>query len=112
MKDREQMERCLQAVGAYEASGQKASDWCEVNGVAVRELASWCAHARRWRAKLGGVAAQPARQARGGFVAAALASGSSATLRVEMGRGAMAVVLHWPLSHVGELAAWLREVTR
>ena len=114
MKDREQIERCLQVVAAYEASGRKASDWCEANGVTVRDLASWCAHAQRWRAKLDGVVCAPATQARGGggFVAATLPGGSSATVRVEMGSGATAVALHWPMSHVRELAAWLREVAR
>jgi len=67
--DRERMERCLEQVSAYRASGMKAKAWAAGNGVALLSLQSWCAHAARWRARLDGVgAAQPIRP--GGFVAA------------------------------------------
>ena len=55
--DRQQMERCLEQVAAYRASGQKAKAWAEAHGVALGTLGSWCAHAGRWRAKLEGVVA-------------------------------------------------------
>ena len=45
--DREQMQRCLDVVAAYRASGQKGKAWAQANGVPERTLASWCAHARR-----------------------------------------------------------------
>ena len=60
--DRQQMERCLQRVAAYRAFGQKANVWAQANGWAVRELASWCAHAARWQARLDGVGPSPARK--------------------------------------------------
>ena len=53
--DREQMQRCLDVVAAYRASGQKGKAWAQANGVPERTLASWCAHARRWQARLDGV---------------------------------------------------------
>ena len=63
--EREGMERCLEQVAAYRASGQKAKAWAQANGVPLRALASWCAHARRWQARLDGVvAAAPARRGR------------------------------------------------
>jgi RecA-family ATPase len=37
------------------ASGQKASQWAAEHGVPLRSLASWCAHAARWQARLDGV---------------------------------------------------------
>jgi len=43
--DREQMQRCLDAVVAYRASGQKGRVWALANAVSERSLASWCAHA-------------------------------------------------------------------
>jgi hypothetical protein len=46
--DREQMQRCLDVVAAYRASGQKGKVWAQANGVPERTLASWCAHAQRW----------------------------------------------------------------
>ena len=46
--DRQRMERCLEQVAAYRASGQKANVWSEANGVPLRVLSSWCAHAQRW----------------------------------------------------------------
>lgn len=111
--DRQGMVRCLEQVAAYKASGQKASEWAAANGVAPRALASWCAHARRWQARLDGVAGEPAAcKAGSGFVAARVPASASASIRVELNAGAARVELHWPLTHTRELAAWLREVGR
>ena len=60
--DREQIQRCLEVVAAYRASGQKSKAWAAANGVPERVLASWCAHSRRWQERLDGVDAAPARQ--------------------------------------------------
>lgn len=115
-KEREVIERCLAVVDAYEASGQKASVWAQASGVSIRELASWCGHARRWRARLQGAAGEPvARSVTGsatGFVAAAMPASPSASVRVEYPGSSGPVALHWPMSHLRELATWLREVAR
>ncbi len=111
--DRQRMERCLEQVAAYRASGQKANEWGEANGVPLRELSSWCAHARRWQARLQGVACEPApRKGAGGFVAASVPANPSVSVRIELSAGSTRVELHWPLTHTPELAAWLREVGR
>jgi hypothetical protein len=110
--ERAEMERCLEQVAAYRASGQKAKVWAEANGVALRELASWCAHAERWRARLAGVVPVPAAPKPGGFVAAHVPPAPAGTVRVELHAGTTRVELHWPLVHTRELAAWLREVGR
>lgn len=111
--DREQMQRCLDVVAAYRASGQKGKVWAQANGVPERSLASWCAHARRWRARLDGVAPAPKSQPRG-FVAAHLApdAAASATVRMQMRCGAAQLDLHWPLAHTAELASLMRELGR
>ena len=70
--DREQMQRCLDVVAAYRASGLKAKVWARAHGVPERSLASWCGHARRWQARLDGVVPAPKSQPRG-FVTAHLA---------------------------------------
>lgn len=118
--DRVEMERRLEQVAAYQASGQKAMAWSQANGVPLRKLASWCAHAQRWRAQLEGKA-PPRRvkrlatapiQASSDFVAASLPTlGAIPTVRVLLPSAGHAE-LHWPLSHAAELAAWLREVAR
>ena len=112
--DRQQMERCLERVAAYRASGQKAKAWAEANGVALGTLGSWCAHARRWQARLEGVVAGPSAASRpSGFVAARVASSAAATsVRIELSAGAARLDLHWPLAHTRELAALLRELGR
>jgi hypothetical protein len=112
--DRQEMERCLQRVAAYRASGQKAKAWAEANGVAMRSLASWCAHSRRWQARLDGVSARPSAAPRpSGFVAARVAPSTAPTsVRVEFNAGAARFELHWPLAHTRELAALLRELSR
>jgi len=112
--DRQQMERCLERVAAYRASGQKARAWAEANDVPIRALASWCAHSRRWQHRLEGVNAgsSPTPQP-SGFVAARVAPNTASTsVRVELSTGGARLELHWPLTHTRELATLLREFGR
>jgi len=110
--DRQQMERCLERVAAYRASGQKAKAWAEANGVALGTLGRWCAHSRRWQARLDGVVAERSAPSRpSGFVAARVApSAAAASVRIELSAGAARLDLHWPLAHTRELAVLLREL--
>jgi hypothetical protein len=110
--DRQQMERCLEQVAAFRASGQKVSVWAEANGVRPRALASWCAHSRRWQARLDGVSAEPSPTTRSsGFVAARVRPNAASTsVRVELSAGSARLELHWPLACTRELAALLREL--
>jgi hypothetical protein len=108
--DRERMERCLQQVAAYQASGLKGKAWAEANGVPLRALSSCCAHAQRWQARLDGVSASAPPV--GSFVAARVPAAIAATVRIELRAGSTAVELHWPVANARELAAWLREVGR
>jgi hypothetical protein len=112
--DRQQMERCLERVAAYRASGQKAKAWAEANGVPLGTLGSWCAHARRWQARLDGLSAEPSPTTRpSGFVTARVApSAAPASVRIEVSAGPARLDLHWPLAHTRELAALLREIGR
>ena len=50
--DRERLERCLEQVLAYRASGLKAKMWAQANGVSLLSLQSWCAHAGAGRVEL------------------------------------------------------------
>ena len=115
--DRERLERCLAQVQAYRASGMKGTAWAAANGVELRELQSWCAHSKRWRARLDGVALAPPLHA-SGFVAVrapmAPLAPTTTSILVELGVGAHAgrVDMHWPLSQAHELATWLREFSR
>jgi hypothetical protein len=112
--DRQQMQRCLEQVAAYQASGQTAQAWAEANDVPMRVIASWCAHARRWQAKLdGSIATASAAPKSGGFVAARVAPSAAATaVRVELSAGPTRLEVHWPLAHTRELAVLLRELGR
>jgi len=110
--DRERMERCLEQVAAYRASGLKGNAWAEANGVPLRALSSWCAHAQRWRARLDGVSASAPAPKVGGFVAARVPAAIAATVRIELHAGPTRIELHWPVANARELAAWLREVSR
>ena len=110
--NREQMQRCLEVVAAYRASGQKGKVWAQANGVPERSLASWCAHSRRWQARLDGVVDAPKSKPIG-FVAARVAPGAtSSTVRVEMTCGGTRLDLHWPLAHTIALATLVRELRR
>jgi len=110
--DKEQMQRCLDVVAAYRASGQKGKVWALANGVPERSLASWCAHSRRWQARLDGVVDAPKHKPIG-FVAARVAPGSmSATVRIQITCGGTRLELHWPLTHAIELATLVRELGR
>lgn len=109
--NRQQVEGYLKQVAAYRASGQKASEWAAANGVTVRQLASWSAHAARWQARLDGAEA-PARRRRSdaAFVPAVLPPGNAGLVRIEVPGGGVVVVVHWPLTHPRELASWLRQM--
>ena len=110
--DRQRMERCLEQVAAYQGSKMKASAWAEANGVPLKALSSWCAHAQRWQAMLGGVPVSARAPRVGGFVAARLPAAATATVRIELQAGSMRVEMHWPVENARDLAAWLREVGR
>ncbi|HWH82646.1 MAG TPA: hypothetical protein VNU71_10475, partial [Burkholderiaceae bacterium] len=73
--DRQQIARCVEQVAAFRASGPSAQVWSEANDVPMRSIASWCAHSRRWQAKLDGIefvpSAPPPKST--GFVAARVA---------------------------------------
>ena len=109
--DRQQIEGYLAKVAAYRASGLKASEWAAANGVTVRQLASWSAHAARWQARLDGVEIAP-RERRASFVGAGVPAVSADAVKVEVPGAGGTVILHWPLSHPRELATWLRELGR
>ena len=112
--DRQRMQRCLEQMAAYRASGQTAKAWAEANDVPMRVIASWCAHSRRWQARLDGVSPEPSPAPRpSGFVAARVAPGGASTsVRVELNVGGTRLDLHWPLAHTRELASLLREFGR
>jgi hypothetical protein len=103
-------------VAAYRASGLKAKAWAQANGVPLGTLGSWCAHYRRWQARLdGGVSAgaEPATTRPSGFVAARVAAPAMVpSVRIELSAGAAGLELHWPLAHTRELAVLLRELGR
>ena len=109
--DRQRMEQCLASVAAYQASGQRSAQWATANGVKPRELAGWCAHARRWQAKLDGVPFEPSLpKTASGFMSATLPARLAAAVRIEIAAGATRVQLHRPLAHTRELARWLHDL--
>jgi hypothetical protein len=113
--DRLQMQSCLETVAAFRASGQRADEWAQGQGMSVRALSSWCAHAARWQATLDGVRIEPARRRKpgvDGFVAASLPPSMGEVVRVEIQAGQTRVQLHWPLGRARELATFLREMAR
>ena len=111
--NRQRVQDCLEQVAAFRASGQKANVWAEANHVPLRALASWCAHARRWQARLDGVVLSPSAPRANGFVAARVASGgASSSVRLTLNAAGAQLDLHWPLAHMRELAALLRELGR
>ena len=117
-KDRQHVQRCMEQVKAYRASGMKAKAWAEAHGVPLGTLVGWCGHYRRWQAVLnGGASAQPAPSRPAGFVAARLVvptalPANAASVRIELNSGVARLEVHWPLAHARELAALLRELGR
>ena len=81
------MERCLEQVAAYRGSGLNGKAWAEANGVPLRALSSWCVHAQRWQARLGGVSASAPAPAIGGCLASRVPAVSAATVRIELHAG-------------------------
>ena len=114
--DRQQIERCLEHVAAYRASGQTAQVWGEANDIPMQVIRGWCVQSRRWQARLDGVGAPATAPARPvGFVIAQVGLrpvAALASVRVEVSAGTARVELHWPLTHTRELAAWVHELGR
>ena len=116
--DRQQMERCLEHVAAYRASGQTAQVWGQANDIPLQSIRGWCAQSQRWQARLDGVGAAasaptPAKPV--GFVIAQVGLrpvAAAASVRVNVSAGTARLELHWPLTHTRELAAWVRELGR
>ena len=106
------MERCLEQVASYRASGLKGNAWAETHGVPLRALSSWCAHAQRWQARLDGMSASTSALKVGGFVAVRVPDAVAATVRIELQAGSTRTELHWAVANARDLAAWLREVGR
>ena len=114
--DRQHVQRCMEQVAAYRASGMKAKAWAAANGVPLGTLGSWCAHYQRWQAKLDGGAGASVESATTrppGFVAARVASPTiAAAVHIELTAGATRLEMHWPLAHARELATLLLELGR
>lgn len=114
--DRQHVQRCMEQVAAYRASGLKAKAWAEANGVPLGTLGSWCAHYRRWQARLDGAASasvETSTNRPAGFVAARVATPVIASsVRIELSAGAARLELHWPLAHARDLAVLVRELGR
>ncbi len=110
--DRERMERCLEQVASYRASGLRGNAWAEAHSVPLRALSSWCVHAQRWQARLDGVSASTSTPKVGGFVAASVLGAVAATVRIELQAGSTRVELHWSVANARDLGARLREVGR
>lgn len=114
--DRQHVQRCMEQVAAYRASGLKAKAWAEANGVPLGTLGSWCAHYQRWQARIDGAASASVESPTArpsGFVAARVATPANASsVRIELSAGAARLELHWPLTQTRELAVLLREFGR
>lgn len=125
--DKDRVVRCLAAVDAYRASGQKATAWADANGVAARDLASWCAHAEGWRAWLAGEVSPRSIRARNaasglpseaaGFAAWPVVGDAprgggrpskDAQIDIQWPVAGGVIMLSWPLAHARELGVWLK----
>ena len=77
-----------------------AKVWAEANDVPLHVIASWCAHSRRWQARLDGISTVPALAHRSsGFVVARVAPSVAPTsVRVELNAGLRGSICtgHWP----------------
>jgi hypothetical protein len=124
--DWQRVERSLAQVEAYQASGQKAKVWAQAHGVNLRDLASWCAHAQRWRAAMAKRPGSPGHEGQAskrplGFVAAQLPlaqgvraragqraqpGGDAPSVRIELAIGHAHMVLHWPCEQAQSLVSW------
>jgi hypothetical protein len=113
--DRQELQRRLDLVAAYRASVQKAKYWAQANDFALKTLSSWCAHSRRWQARLDGIEPTPASPTRsGGFVAARFSPPAAspvgpAMVRIELTVLGTRLEVHWPMTHSRDLAALMRE---
>ena len=110
--DRQRVQRCLEWMDAWRASGIKLKDWCQLQG---EELAVWRARLRweqRWRHGVGQLPRAAFVQALPQPKVAAAPATALASVRIEIGPGGagLRASVDLPLSALPDCAAWLREV--
>ena len=118
-QDRQRIERCLEQLDAWRASGMPLKPYTEQHGHRYAQWRAWLGFEAHWRQTLAGatptrfVQARPARQD------AASAPWSSSTptpglrIALQSHSGALVARIDWPLERAGvpsASAAWLREV--
>lgn len=117
-QDRQRIERCLEQIDAWRASGVALKQYTEHHGHSYAQWRAWLGFEVHWRQTLAGGAPT-------GFVQAHPAQGAAATalpspaptpgLRIALQgqSGAIVARVDWPLERAGSSsasAAWLREV--
>jgi hypothetical protein len=112
--DRQETLRCLEVVAEYRASGQKCGVWAGAHGMSAHGLSSWCRNATRWQAIIDGVdvVASPTAKPTGFVDARMPVHGAANSVRVELFAGATRLDTQWPVSHISELAALVKELAR
>lgn len=121
-QDIDRIERQLNMVEQWRASGMGAHAWAKAHGVEPAKLTGWIGHERTWRERLAGKAPTPRAKPMGQTTATANAADKTATtgfaavhlsvspvpmqtIRIE--HQPSGLVLHWPLSHSTQLAHFL-----
>jgi hypothetical protein len=110
--DRQRVQRCLQWIDTWRASGTQLKDWCALHG---EELAAWRGRLRwerRWRHGVGQLSAAQFVRALPPPKVAPTALTALASVRIEIGPGGagLRASVELPLSALPGCAAWLREV--
>ena len=111
-QDRQRIERCLEQIDAWRASGVPLRQYTEHHGQHYAQWRAWLGFEGHWRQTLGGAAPATfvqARPAQGGTTP------STPGLRIALKSqsGALVASIDWPPERAGSSsasAAWLREV--
>lgn len=118
-QDIDTIERQLNMVEQWRASGMAAHAWAKAHGVEPSKLTGWIGHERTWRERLEGKAPTPRAKPMGQTTASAADKTAAHdfapvrlrtqpiptslhTIRIE--HPPSGLVLHWPLSHSTQLA--------
>ena len=113
-QDRQRIERCLEQIDAWRASGVPLKQYTEHHGQRYPQWRAWLGFEAHWRQTLSGatpatfVQARPAQS-----VATTPAPTPSLRIALQSHSGTLAASIDWPLECIGApsaSAAWLRQV--
>jgi hypothetical protein len=117
--DRQRIERCLEEIDTWRASGLKLGVYVQQSGADIGHWRAWLSWEKRWRKMLANVHGETPHKPGVEFVRAVptaqlvqqpLRDQDCLCIVLSARTGTLQASIQWPLNRLGASSAWLREV--